>query len=77
MQIVHKRWPVDKLTGEDGESSERRRQFALELADSNTTQQASTESTLDQEWNTLKQCVSMAANKTLGQPTPKPGSQTR
>ena len=71
-QPVCKRWPVDKLTNEDGESSERRRQFALELADRNTTHQASTESTLDQEWNTLKQCVSMTADKVLGKPTPKP-----
>ena len=40
-QPVCKRWPVDKLTDKDGESSERRRQFALELADTNTTHQAS------------------------------------
>ena len=50
---VYKRWPVDKLTDEDGESMEMRKQLALELADRNITQQASTESTLDQEWNTL------------------------
>ena len=71
-QPVHERWPVDKLTDEDGESSKRRRLFALELADRNTTQQTRTESTLGQEWNTLKQCVSMAADKVLGKPTPKP-----
>ena len=71
-QPVLKGWPVDKLTDEDGESSERRRQLAFELADRNTTQQARTEGTLDQEWNTLKQRVSMAADKVLGKPTPKP-----
>ena len=66
---VRKRWPVDKLTDEDGKSSERRRQFALELADRNITHQAST---LDQEWNTLKECVSTAADKVLGKPTLTP-----
>ena len=44
----------------------------MELADRNTTQQTRTESTLGQEWNTLTQCVSMAADKVLGKPTPKP-----
>ena len=66
---VYKRWPVDELTDEDGESMEMRKQLALELADRNITHQASTESTLDQEWSTLKECVSAAEDKVLGLPT--------
>ena len=51
------------LEDEDGET---RRQFTLELADRNITHQTGTESTLDQDWETLKECTSTAADKVRG-----------
>lgn len=47
----------DQLMDEDRGNTEMSRHFAVEIANGNVTHQASTENTLNKEWNALKECV--------------------